>query len=242
MVTPGQQITSSQLLAELTSSELIHQSQTAGLEADLLSWQVAYQGVDEKLAKQRQVKLRQLESATAKQAGFHRQLDQLRIQAPLAGTVLDINDQIQSGQWLKAGEALMIVADTSSYTVEAFVNEQDIMKILANAKATFYPENSDLPPLTCRLQNIDDGSISNMPDLLASNYGGPIAVRVDQNQKLLPETAQYRIQLKVEDHLVSSVLSPSILRGTLKLETDHASLAGDIWRRSLAAILKESGF
>lgn len=238
----GTQVESGQLLAELTSNELLHQSHSAELEADMLSWQISYQGIDEKLIKQRQIRLKQLESANAKQSGAHRQLDQLRIQSPLAGTVLDINDRIQTGQWLKAGEALMIVADTTGFTVEAFVNEQDIMKILADAHAVFYPENPDLPPLSCRLQKIDDGSMANIPELLASNYGGPIAVRVDRQRKLIPETAQYRIQLKVEDRFVKTALSPAILRGTLKLETEQASLASDIWRRSLVAILKESEF
>ena len=78
--------------------------------------------------------------------------------------------------------------ELGGYTIEAFVSEQDIKQLGVDDAAVFYPENPNLPPLKCRLQQIDDGSSVNLPNLLASTFGGPIATRVDQNKKNVPES------------------------------------------------------
>ncbi len=242
MIEKGAQVASGDMLAELTSDELAYQSRTSGQEADILSWQLSYQGLDAKLAKQRQIQLKQLDSAAAKQEGVQRKIEQLRMRSPLSGVVIDLNDQVQNGQWLKTGEAMMIIADTSSYLIEAYVNEDDIAKIVLGAEATFFPDNFELPPIPCHVSAIDDGSSTTVPPLLASRFGGPIAVRTDKDQFSIPEIAQYRVQFKIDPdfHPLSGLTMQ--LRGSLKLKISPTTFAGLIGRRWLVMGIRESGF
>lgn len=242
MVKPGESVVAGDLLAELDSNELLYQSQNAGQEADILAWQVSYQGVDSHLVKQRPIRLQQWESANSKQQGIHHQLEQLHIQSPFAGKVVELNEQLNLDQWLKAGEALMIIADTSAYIVEAFVNEADIMKIVDNSTALFYPENTDIPPLVCHLSVIENGSTQYLPAMVASNYGGPIAARLDSDKNNIPEMAQYRLLFNVEKQAEAKSISPGIMRGTIKVETKNNSLAVGLLKQLLSIGLRESGF
>lgn len=240
---PGQTVELGDIVAELSSNELSYKQHTAQLEGDTLSWRLAFQGADAKRLKQRQVLLSQLDSATSKEAGLTKQLQQLQIQAPQAGKVLEINQQLQAGQWLKAGESLMTIGDDrGGYTIEGFVSEQDIKQLVVDNAAVFYPENPNLPPIQCRLQQIDDGSSVNLPNLLASTFGGPIATRVDQNKKNVPESAQYRVILDSDAAWEKPALSPAILRGTVKIETERRSLILGLWQQSLSVAWRESGF
>lgn len=126
--------------------------------------------------------------------------------------------------------------------VEAFVTEQDIVKIKSGAIAVFYPENLDLPSLSCQLQTIAAGSTQNLPVMLASTYGGPIAARVSQDKKQVPEIAQYRLLLDVKGSFDKPPACPAILRGTLKLQTIRSSLIAGIWQELMVVSLRESGF
>ena len=238
----GQIVAEGEILAELSSNDLQYKQNNARLEGESLAWQLAFQGFNAERLKQRKVQLSQLESATSKQAGFAKQLQQLQIQSPLAGKVLSINSELQAGQWLKAGEALMIVGDDRQYSVEAYVGEQDIHAIVPNQTALFYPENRELPPLKCVLTHVDDGSSANIPNLLASNFGGPIATRVDQNKKNIPETAQFRVQFLIQQLDPASTISPLKMRGTVKIEIEHSSLITRFWQQGLAKALRESEF
>lgn len=238
----GQTVAVGDLLAELDSNDLLYQSKNAGQEADILAWQVSFQSVDPTLVKERQVRLQQWESATSKQQGIHHQLEQLHIQSPISGKVFEVNDQLSAGQWLKAGETLMIIADTSNYIVESFVSEDDLLKLIDNSKAWFYPENTDLPPLACRLSAIDNGSTQYLPAMMASNYNGPIAARLDSEKKNIPEVAQYRVLFKVEQNTESMGVVPIVLRGSIKTETQPNSIAERLLKQWLSFGLRESGF
>jgi putative peptide zinc metalloprotease protein len=238
----GQTIESGDLLAELVSNELLYQSKNASHEAELLAWQVSFQGLDANLIKERQIRLQQWESASSKQEGIHHQLEQLHIQSPITGKVFNINDQISAGQWLKSGEELMIVADTSSYIVEAFVSEDDIMKIVNNATALFYPDNIDSPPMVCHLTVVDNGSTQYLPAIMSSNYNGPIAARLDLEKKNIPETAQYRVVFNVNHNVETKEILPFVLRGTIKVDAQSNSIAERFLKQSLNFGIRESGF
>ncbi len=242
LVEKGSHVKSGDLLAELTSDELLFESQNTVQETDILSWQLTNQGTDAQFAKQRQIRLKQLESVSAKHAGIARKIEKLRIRSPITGTVLERNDQFQTGQWLKTGEALIVIADTSSYLIEAYVSESDIGKIEVGNKAVFYPDNLELASINCQLIAIDDGSSVNVPPLLASSYGGPIAVRTDKNQAAIPETSQYRLQFKTQDPDIKMSNLTLLLRGTLKINSDPSSVAERITRQWLLLGIKQSGF
>ena len=241
-VVNGQTVSQGEVLAELTSNDLQQQVKKAGMEAEVLSWQLSYQGVDQDLNQQRQVLLQQFESAGSKQQGIQHKIDQLKIVAPIAGVVLDRNDQLQTGQWFKAGEPLMVIVNLSQFLIESYVNERDIMEIPSHTKGRFYPENLDYPSLDCELTGIDNSSIQSLPAMMASSYGGPIAARAGQDKRQVPEAAQYRIQLAVSETVESLPIFPAQQRGHLKLELNRRSIIERIWKQFLAIVWRELGF
>ncbi|MBS3954367.1 MAG: efflux RND transporter periplasmic adaptor subunit [Methylomicrobium sp.] len=238
----GSRVDSGDILAELTSDDLQYEFRNSVQESDILFWQLTYQGTDSQLAKRRQIRLRQWESASTKHAGIDRKLAQLHIKAPLSGTVVDTNDHVQAGQWLKTGEPLLIVADMAEFVIEAYVSETDISHISLDAEAVFYPDNLELAPVSCRVIAIEDGSTNTLPPLLASSYGGPIAVRTDKNQLATTETPYYRILLKTESLTERSSDFAMQLRGSLRLNSESVSFAEKIARQWLLIGIRESGF
>lgn len=237
----GETVAADQLLVTLDSSDLGFKQRSAELESTMLAWQVAFQTLDRHHTQQRQIQLQKLESAQSKQAGFHRQLNQLKILAPLNGSVRQINEQAQAGQWFKAGEPLLIVANTDTWQVEAYVNEQDFSLVAMDASGWFYPESPDLPPMPCRLQKLDSVNTANLSRLMSSAHGGPIAARAVAESKIVPEQAQYRLTLTVLDAKLEG-FSPSVVRGSLQLQAESNSLATRAWRKALAAFRREASF
>ena len=73
---------------------------------------------------------------------------------------------------------------------------------------------------------------------LASVNGGAIATRVGANEALIPEIPVYRVTLVPSDATVPD----RPLTGTAVLEGRAASIAGQVWRRVVSVVIRESGF
>lgn len=69
--------------------------------------------------------------------------------------------------------------------------------------------------------------------------GGVIATREDKNRQIIPEAPIYRVQLVVEDGASAPART---MPGTAQLQGEAVSIAGPIWRRTVAVLLRESGF
>ena len=237
----GQSVEAGDSLLSLKSSDLAYKAQAAGLESASYAWQLSFQGLDKNLIKQRQIQLRQRESAQTKQDGYHRQIDQLHIHAPMTGVVQYINEQAQSGQWLKAGESLLIIAENDQWQLEAFVDEHDVTAMQTNSLAWFYPESPDLERIACHLKSVESSNSQYVSALMASVYGGPIAARKIADGRLVPEGAQYRVLLDCPDVQTLSSL-PQVLRGAVRVESESSSMISKFLRNTVATFRREAGF
>ena len=74
---------------------------------------------------------------------------------------------------------------------------------------------------------------------LASDQGGPIAVRRDAQQRPAPEQGQYGVRLVPRDEL-QAPRQPQL--GVVVLQGKGESILGAIWRRVAALGVRESGF
>jgi len=239
----GSWVRQGELLAALSSSELDFQAQHSALERGMVDRQLAYHGLEQRLATRRRIWLKELESASSKQAGYQLQRQQLEMRAPFAGVVLDLNDTVQAGQWLAEGQALMIVADLDSQLIEVYLEEADLQQAAGATAAVFYPEDPDLPGIACTVQAIEQGNSARIPALLASANGGEIAARIDAQQQYVPEAAVYRMLLRPRaDAAMPSMVHPVVLRGSVRLDTPAISPIEKIWNRIVTVLIRESGF
>jgi putative peptide zinc metalloprotease protein len=155
---------------------------------------------------------------------------------------LDLNQQAQEGQWLKEGEALLIVVDPRSQLIEAYVAEEDLQAAGQADGAVFYPDQPGTSPIICRVERIDQGGAARIPALLASMHGGDIAARSDAQQQAVPESAVYRIILRPEAESQSLAHFPGERRGSVRLDTPATSLLHRFVRQVATVLVRESGF
>jgi putative peptide zinc metalloprotease protein len=167
----------------------------------------------------------------------------LTVRAPFAGIVTDVPPTLHDGEWLPRRETLGMLVDPSSQVVEAFIGEADLARVHPGARATFFPENGDAP-VTLTVQSVGTSSVRalDLPDL-ASIYGGGVAVRKDNDNRLVPETAIYRAMLVPQQAVASAGAGLSVprrLRGSVSIEADRSNLIGRIYRRAVALVISES--
>ena len=165
----------------------------------------------------------------------------LTVRAPFAGVVSDVPPMLHEGEWLPRRETLGMLVDPSSQVVEAFIGEADLARVHAGARATFFPENGDAP-VALTVQSVGTSSVRalDLPDL-ASIYGGGVAVRKDNDNRLVPETAIYRAVLTPQQAGAGpGVAVQRRLRGSVSIEADRCNLIGRIYRRAAALVIRES--
>jgi putative peptide zinc metalloprotease protein len=240
-VASGQRVAAGQALADLSSADLTYKAQQADNEAALLQWQLAYHGMEKSLISTHQVLLKELESAGAKLAGFREQQRQLAVRAGFSGVALDVNPEVQPGQWLKEGEKLMVLAAPETLLLEAYLAEDDLLPVEEGADARFYPDDASLEAIPCRVTRLDHAASTGLPAYFASVYGGEVPARLAPNRAVSPDSAVYRMLLKPETSRLPTRL-PHMLRGKVYVETGGRSLLLRAWRYASAVLIRESGF
>lgn len=235
----GQRVQSGELLARLHLPDLAQKEARIQREIELLRWQIASRGQDKELLEQGQSLSEQLSTRLTELAATQKEQMRLTLTAPFAATVVDRLEAALVGEWVGDGEILMRLIDPTEQVVEAFIAGNH-PTILPHAKAVFYAENPDLPPLPCRLLSVDQVNIQRLPDPeLASRYGGPILIRDEHTEELIPREAHFKVLLAPQ------VTPPPLtqqLRGTVTITVPPESPASRIWQQISSLVLRESGF
>lgn len=237
-VKEGDKVQAGQVLLELQSPDLAYKIANAELKLAGLKEQLAGQSVERALAQHNPVDMEALQSTLAELSGFHADQEKLTIKATFAGSVRDLSDALQQGEWLAKEEPLAVVENQTA-TITAYVEEADLNRLQLGAKAKFYAEGGDVAPMTASVFSIDRvGTRQLIVTELASKYGGEIAVREDEQKHLVPEQGIYRVLLSVD----AQSLKPINLRGRLSLNTLPESIIGRLWRTALAVLIRESSW
>ena len=74
---------------------------------------------------------------------------------------------------------------------------------------------------------------------MSSQYSGAIATSKDEKARLVTSTAQYLVQMTVDQD--SSENSEISIRGTVLVEGRPESLMARTWRHILSVVVRESG-
>ena len=124
-------------------------------------------------------------------------------------------------------------------TVEAYVDEADLERVAVGDAATFYAEADSRIQVPLRVTEIARASSRVLPDpALASVYGGPITVRPQKKDELIPDRTLYRVTLTPS----ADSLTPSrVLRGEVTMRGEAISIAARTWRAFSAIVVREAG-
>jgi putative peptide zinc metalloprotease protein len=227
-------------LFRLASPDLDHKIAQAKRKLDNLQAQVSMQSVSQVLQARGEVVWQELQSAAADLDGLRAELAQLSIRAPFDGLLTDIPSLLASGTWVAAREPLGLVVDPVGERVEAYITENELLRIDRDGIARFHMEDAPRQPIRLRVVSVDQTTVKELSDPeLASTYDGPIAVRPDAGHRLVPDRAVFRVTLTA---LEPSPISHRALRGYVVLEAEPVSIAALVWRSTLGVLVREGGF
>nr|WP_251030606.1 MULTISPECIES: HlyD family secretion protein [Pseudomonas] len=181
----------------------------------------------------------QLSRQQAESAAQSAELERLTLRAPMAGILTDIDPAVQPGVWVKPNQPLGVLVNPDSWTVEAFVRQQDLARLSVGARARFQAEGGGGKALEGQVVSIDDSRTQNVPHLMLSTaYGGPIAVSGKPDSSLQVRDALYRVRINLD-----TPPSQMMMRlGKVSIEGTRVSPVAELFTDALSILVRESGF
>lgn len=236
----GQTVRSGDLLLELESPDLDSRQQIVRSEIDILQLQLRRQAGRSETVADSAILEQHLAEAVAEYRGLAAQRERLQLRASHDGVVRDLPADLAAGRWLSPQQTLVRVVEERA-RLRGYLAEESLWRIEAGAQGRFIASADPwLPSVPVRLTEVDvTGSAYLDQPALASDQGGPIAVRRDAQQRPEPQQAQYGVRLVPRDERAAPRQS---LLGVVVLEGRGESILGAIWRRMAALGVRESGF
>ena len=169
---------------------------------------------------------------------YEKRIEQLTLKAPFEGTVVDIPPWLKPGQWVTPSERLgTLVSD--NYIVTVYVHETDLALIASGDKGSFEPHGKWDERFGLEVVSIDTSATRELPyGELASTNGGAIGVTMGRDERLIPETAIYRVICRITG---DTSLPRQSLTGNVIIKGKSRSMLSRVWQNSLAIIVRESG-
>ncbi len=237
---PGKVVREGEPLLVMESLELARAAKTARIQLEQLELRTQRQAGN---AEDRAQGLVIREALSVKQAEFdgviERQED-LLLRAPIAGLVADRAESLYPGRWINTDLPVVYLVDPLRVHLIGLVSAEDVRFLVPGQEARFIPD--DLTRTTRQgavlaIRDLDEQDVS-VP-YFASIYGGEVPVRKDTRGRLQAEQSVYRVEFEVLDHeepLHQAVTGHAVVMGA------HRSVAGRIWDRVAAVLIRESGF
>ncbi|WP_348690017.1 efflux RND transporter periplasmic adaptor subunit [Acidovorax soli] len=255
LVAPGQTVRAGTPLFVLNSPELRHELLALQRRMQVLTWQRDFHAVRQDTAGAVPTALRELQAAGDRLAVLQRQQAQLSINATFDGVLADAAEPLAAGEWVGAGEWLGTLVAPTPRLVEAYILETDIARVRAGDHARFLPEDPDQAVWPLRVVEVSTTAsrrLSAAPELASPNGGGVAAVRApsparpEQNTgpDWVPEQAVYRVLLTPTAEASETIASTRLqaLRGQVLINGEAQSFLLQAWRRSVAVLVRETGF
>ncbi|BBH45645.1 HlyD family efflux transporter periplasmic adaptor subunit [Pseudomonas sp. KU43P] len=200
-----------------------YQARLSGLLADPA-------GLAEDAATQQRLSVQNEEARSAR-----REIARLNLQAPFAGNWLDVDRDLQPGQWLNRQEPLGILIDPSHWQVDAYVAQDQVHHLAVGNPVKFYPEGqaTALHGKVLAIGSTRAGQLAHR--MLSSHFGGPVPT---SGQSLTPNVALFQVLIALDDPLASVRET----RGKLQIEGERRSVLGELGKWLLGVGLRESGF
>ncbi len=238
LVKAGQPVTAGQVLFRLSSPDLDYKLTNQRIKIESLKWESAYRSTVVDPKRQRRA-AQELETAEAELQGLELEKARLTITAPFAGIMAEVAEPLAPGEWLPARERLGLLLDPAHPMIEAYIREADLHRVMVGDEGRFRPDQSATGAVDGRIQDIDDTSTRVLTRrYLASPFGGDIAAREDGQHQMVPEESLYRVLIAPARDTAPATLQ----RGSVTLEGVRESLVGNLWRSTVAVLLREGGF
>jgi putative peptide zinc metalloprotease protein len=236
----GQVVRSGELLLELESPDLDSRQAIARSEIAILQLQLKRQAGRSETAADSAILERNLAAAVAEYRGLAAQRQRLQLRAPHDGLVRDLPADLAPGLWLSPQQPLLRVVE-QQVRLRGYLAEESLWRLEPGSSGRFISSADPLrPALAVTLGEVDATGAAYLDQAaLASDHGGPIAVRRDEQQRAQPLQAQYGVRLTPQQALAAPT-QPQL--GVAILDGRRESILAAVWRRVAALGVRESGF
>jgi putative peptide zinc metalloprotease protein len=140
--------------------------------------------------------------------------------------------------WVSSQQPLAIVVNPAHWIADAYVSQQDLLRIKAGNVVRFYPEDDPLFPVKGEVVEVDTHRVTALPHpLLSARYGGALAVLQD-NHGLTPRDALYRVRIRFPEPLDRL----AIRRGSALIDASPRSWLVEAAKTVLVVLIREATF
>ncbi len=236
----GQVVQEGDPLLVMETPELAKAARAAGIQVEQLALRIQRQAGNADDRAQASVIREALSAKQAELDGVMERQQDLFLRAPIAGVVADRAESLYPGRWIGTDVPVAYLVDPSQVRLIALVPVEDVRSLTPGQPARFIPHDLTRSARQARVlavRDLDEHDVT-VP-YFASIYGGEIPVRKDARGRLQAEQSVYRVEFEVTDHdepLHQAVIGHAVVMGQPR------SLAGRMWDRVAAVMIRESGF
>ncbi len=236
----GDHVEAGQLLMTLELPSLDSERRKAEKEGALIEIRARRMAVRNEDRDARHVLVEQLAENAERVRSIEERRVRLELRALRSGQISDLDPTLHPGRWVSAELPLLFLFEPASSEIRAFANETEVHRIQTGDSARFIPDDLATDSVSAE---VTDVALADAPvfDLvsLASEYGGPIAVRVDpEDGSLVPEDSVYPIRLAASE----PTSQRRLLRGVVHIRGEARSFASAAFSTVASTLVRESGF
>jgi putative peptide zinc metalloprotease protein len=236
----GRMVAAGETLLVLEAPELAFQRRSVAFEIEALRLQLQRQSGNAATLQEIGVLQEKLAERLTVRDALDQQQARLTLTAPFDGVLRDVNPELHVGRWIGADMAVARLVAPDGMRALAFVDGAALTRVAPGAFARFFPDDPVAPPILLRVRDIDPTGVRHLDrPSLGSMQGGPIAVRADERQRLVPVQAIFRTVMAPP---APTAAPAHTQRGTVHIDAEAQSYAARAWRHAVGVFLKESGF
>ncbi len=203
-------------------------------------WHVGAAGVDAQTMGRLPVLRQELATVMAEGAGVAQEMARLANAAPFDGIVIDLEPDLQKGDWLRRHERIGNLVQTDAWIVDTYLDEHSVGRVRAGDSGKFFPETPGATPVALIVDRIDRDASRSLPErILAAPHGGILLTR-EKDGALIPAHSIYKVTLRVTG-IDKQSLPQGERRGQAVIYGRPATLLGDFVKTAGALLIRESG-
>jgi putative peptide zinc metalloprotease protein len=202
-------------------------------------FELARMPASERLQENNKVMQERLAQAAVEKQAILAERERQLVRSPQPGRIRDMAPDLIAGRWVGPRQLLMRVVSDSEQSIEAYVGERQVTAISPGQTVRFYPHQAGRPVLSGEVVSVDKTPQKELSRaLLASIYGGDVAVKQGARGALVAQDAVFRVTVKPLGEVPKA---DAVIHGTVRIETDLRFVVENFVYRTLSVIIRESG-
>ncbi len=233
----GQTVVAGDIICRMRSPRIEHDLDSARIERGSIMERLGRRAAERR---DRSESLR-LETELAlieeKIEGLDREAELLVLRAPIDGTVIELDPDLNPGRWISRDEEVAVVAAPGAMRARGYVSQDDLARLAPGDTGHLVFEDNARATVPTRIEEIAYAGATQIDiPYLASTYGGAIATREAADHTLVSDTGVHMLTMRLPE---SDRLD--VARGTAVIAGARYSMAAQVWLRILRVLVRESG-